>query len=59
MTPLHYRIVQYRGGFVQIATANCVSCILAQTKRGLSQRKEIKFLPFCTFSFKKKRKKNE
>lgn len=32
MTLLHYHIVQYRGGFVQIATANCVSCILAHRK---------------------------
>ena len=55
---LHYNIVSYRGGFVQIATANCVSCILAHEKKGLSQRKEIKFLPFCMFSLKKREKKS-
>ncbi|MEQ2219289.1 hypothetical protein XENOCAPTIV_015378 [Xenoophorus captivus] len=48
-TLLHYGIVEYSSGCVQIDYAGCASCVLAQMKR-FDPKKKNEVYTFCMFS---------
>lgn len=59
-TLLHHHTVERGGGgggSVQVATANCVSRVLAHKKVFVPKKNKIKFLPFYMLFVKKREKK--